>query len=85
MADARLENWVIFLNWRGDKICTGTVYDDSKGRFEDGTEIFTSPVQAKTCEIGSGKESITTLNTTYELGKPAELEGEGPELEEGPE
>lgn len=64
---ARLENWVRDPIFR---IIWGNVYDDSRGRFPDGTLIHTSDIDVKELSNASEGECVDTLNSRYLLGKP---------------
>lgn len=56
---ARIENWV-----RVGDVIYGEIFEDSKGRFEDGEGIVTS-------RLVSVKDDIAeTVNTVYKLGVP---------------
>ena len=77
---ARLENWILgnFLNgyqapeknkWMDDTFIVGSIYDDEKNRFEDGESIRTSTL----INLDIENNNAQTLNTTYDLGKPAEV------------
>ena len=59
----RIEEWVL---WNG-KIW-GNIFDDKKGRFEDGIHIHTSSIvpEGQKCKEGA---VITTRNSAYLLGK----------------
>lgn len=59
MTDARLENWV-----RVGEVIYGTVYEDSKGRFQDGDDIVTSRL------VSVDDNIVKTMNSTYKLGAP---------------
>ncbi len=50
------------------KYLYGEIYDDEKGRFENGTYISTSSIQ----ELDLENNVAETKNTTYILGKPSE-------------
>lgn len=58
---ARIENWQIV-----NDICFGQVFDDTSNRFGDGEHIFTTEVMSFVDNI------ITTRNSVYELGTPAD-------------
>lgn len=58
----KLENWK-FLDCWGNEVCFGNVYGNPK--FTDGQFIRTSKVTLKDLE----NKIITSLNSTYELGK----------------
>lgn len=60
---ARLEDWTQLGN-----TLVGTIRNDSKGRFADGTTIRTSTI------ISNNGKICRTRNSTYELGRHA---GEG--------
>lgn len=55
---ARLEDWYV----NGDSL-VGTIYNDNKGRFADGTTFQTSSVTSQNSKI------CRTRNSTYELGR----------------
>lgn len=61
---ARLESW-IYDSQR--KIFWGYIYDDVRKRFRDGTYIHTSFCPSPQAR---GGDTISTLNSTYLLGKP---------------
>ena len=86
----RLEKWSIGTAWINpyqapecQKIhLNGTVYDDQKGRFSDGTLISTSSIQ----ELNIKENYAMTRNTKYILGEPDDeyvkwLESQGKTLE----
>lgn len=65
---ARLENWR--LDGFGFDIIWGEIYDDSKGRFPDGTTIHTSSIpgyKEKAKKFKKG-DRVQTLNSVYLLG-----------------
>ncbi len=64
----RLENWSYK---EGDLLVWGNVYDDTKGRFEDGSYIHTSQIVHLDIEGGH----VRTLNSLYLLGKRKQLDG----------
>ena len=39
-----LKNWTVETYWDGNVVIRGEIYNDEKGRFEDGTKIRTSRV-----------------------------------------
>lgn len=39
-----LKNWTVENRWDGNVVLCGEIYNDEKGRFEDGTNIRTSRV-----------------------------------------
>ena len=57
--DGTLENWKEMRNGS----FAGHVYGDAKGRFMDGTYIYTSTV------LQCVGDDITTRNSTYKLGE----------------
>ena len=64
-------------NWRTFKTFTearprirGDIYNDQKGRYEDGKNIITSPVVGDLSTKKQG-DIVDTENSTYYLGKPA--------------
>lgn len=63
---ARLENWV-----KDDthSVIWGFVYEDSKGRFRDGTWIHTSYIDADLFISAKEDDVVKTLNSSYLLGK----------------
>lgn len=61
----RLENWV----WDERGIYWGNIYEDSRGRFNDGTWIHTSLVKKEKKNRIEG-DLVKTLNSIYILGKP---------------
>lgn len=63
---ARLENWGYDRHWR---CFYGNVFNDTKGRFQDGDLIFTSSCDFQDASDG---KVIKTLNSTYFLGKKKE-------------
>ena len=65
----KLERWRIQRYPQG-VIYWGFIYGDTKGRFRDGAYIHTSLVEKRE------EQTIYTLNSVYELGKPS---GEWPE------
>ena len=62
--DARLEQWTTI-----GKCLWGTVYEDSKGRFADGTEVQTSTIVSHSINDVEEGIVIDTLHTSYLLGK----------------
>ncbi len=64
----RLENWTYDLVW---KVLLGDIYEDTKGRFQDGLWIHTSVLKHTKEEIKAFKEGdvVTTKYSTYLLGK----------------
>lgn len=58
LVDGVLEGW----HFNSYGTVSGHIYGDKKGRFMDGTYIYTSTVLARTDNI------ITTRNSTYQLG-----------------
>lgn len=57
---AELRNWHYNEGWN---VFTGDIYDDTKGRWEDGTHIHTSTVVER---IDDGeRELIVTRNSVY--------------------
>lgn len=59
--DAELHNWTIVKAYQGGLVAQGYIYNDSKGRFDDGGSIITSLVQ------GLEGEVLVTRNTRYLL------------------
>lgn len=57
-----LENWYV-VNYPKGSVFMGCIYNDSKGRFVDGTEIYTS----KVLKVKDGL--AYTRNSIYKLGK----------------
>lgn len=70
----RLENWSVGTGYarryRAPEIqsmyISGVIYDDEKGRFEDGKEISTSMIH----ELNLNEGYAQTRNTKYTLGEP---------------
>lgn len=64
--DAILRNFVMI---RKGNLCffIGTIYSDSAGRFEDGTEVRTSLVDFDKFKDSVSGDVIQTLNTKYLL------------------
>lgn len=58
-----LKNWDIHRALDGDVVVVGTIYNDAKGRFEDGTIIRTSTVRNVDFVTGI----LETRNTLYNL------------------
>ena len=56
-----IKNWLYNKN---TKVVTGLLFDDTKGRFRDGTFVTTSTVLKKRGNI------ITTRNSRYRLEDP---------------
>ena len=67
----RLEDWRIQQVTKKECIVWGDCYDDIRDRFRDGELIHTSGV--KNCKMKEG-DIITTRNSTYLLGKKAEVQ-----------
>ena len=67
MITGRLEDWVIDPVF---DIVWGHCYDDSKGRFRDGTYIHTSSVPDLRKKALQKGDLVKTLNSTYLLGDP---------------
>lgn len=67
MKTARLENWVVI-----DGVLLGDIYDDSEGRFPDGSPVRTSCILPMSMQEHTAAEgyNIATRNTVYLLGKP---------------
>lgn len=67
----RLEGWY-WDSYHG--IIWGYLYDDIRERWWDGARIHTSLITSH--KLGEAKEGdiVTTLNSTYLLGKPFEKE-----------
>ena len=67
----RIENWFAPLipDKDGNFVLSGYIYDDAKGRWEDGHWITTSTI--KDVDVRKLKEGdiITTRNSKYLLGK----------------
>lgn len=65
IASGRLEEWILV----NDEYLMGKLFDDTKGRWEDGKVIRTTELvtPAEECKQGA---VITTLNSTYVLGIP---------------
>jgi len=61
----RIENWLVMDFGLGGKRVVGHVYDDTKGRFEDGELIHTSEIQC----INEDETEVNTLYSTYKLGR----------------
>lgn len=59
--DAKLHEWEIYKGYQGGLFVSGKVYNDSKGRFNDGDRIRTSQI------IGVEGDIIITKNTRYKL------------------
>lgn len=60
-----LKNWSIDHFWDGSVVIYGEIYNDSKNRFQDGTQIRTSRVRRIDFEEGI----VETRNSTYILEK----------------
>ena len=87
----RLENWSIkffddnpFIHpkFRNKYLC-GNIYDDEKGRFADGKQVYTSSIQ----KLNLDERYVQTRNTRYILGETSEeymewLKSEGIELKD---
>ena len=67
--DAILTNWVA-AEGRGAVFLSGIVSKDSKGRFEDGSRMRSSPLATPLSEVRQGA-IVQTLNTRYLLKSPA--------------
>lgn len=63
--DAELRHWQLAPYWGGD-LALGYIYNDAKGRFDDGTFVRTSKVVSVDGNI------LTTRNTRYLLVEPAD-------------
>ena len=73
---ARLEEWwspVLPETVEGliGTYVNGKIYDDTKGRWEDGHPVHTSTIMSLNYYIADGEIIITTRNSVYKLGKPA--------------
>ena len=66
MHDGIIEEWA-----EVNGVIYGTLYYDSKGRFEDGTQIKTSKVIAPELNTLGSTMTIQTKNSTYVLGMKA--------------
>lgn len=63
----RLENW----KWDSSyNVLWGQIYDDTQGRFPDGTHIHTSSIKLSPENILAENHIIKTKNSFYLLGKP---------------
>lgn len=58
----RLESWQVSAGR-----ILGKIYNDSKGRFEDGKVVITSTINEEGEELKEGSV-VTTKNSTYVLG-----------------
>jgi hypothetical protein len=58
-----LKNWTIERYWNGSVVVRGEIYNDTKNRFPDGTNIRTSSVQYIDFVAGV----VRTLNSVYNL------------------
>lgn len=65
---AELRNWLLLGNVEGKRWAIGDIFNDSKNRFKDGTEVRTSSIVEIKGDI------IVTRNSVYRLV------GEGGEL-----
>jgi len=68
--DGVLEMWEFHDTYPNSLV--GIIFGDRKGRFQDGTYVITSRVR------GAGPDGmlergdiVTTMNSTYKLGRPA--------------
>lgn len=59
--DAELQDWTINKSYYGGLVARGAVYNDSKGRFNDGEYINTSTI------MGVDGDILITRNTRYKL------------------
>lgn len=59
----RLENWYL----HGYVLLVGDIYDDIRGRFEDGQSIHTSAIKDNGDNIKEG-DVVQTRNSRYLLG-----------------
>lgn len=66
--DGTLEDWVKVDSLIGDYY-VGKLYNDTKGRWPDGTLIRTSLIVDITGNHAHGKVVVQTLNSIYRLGK----------------
>jgi hypothetical protein len=64
----RLENWFVFA----DRQLWGDMYDDQRGRFENGKRVMTSSILSPLLRELKEGVYVTTNNSTYLLGKPRE-------------
>jgi len=69
MKHSRIENWKRIVD-KKDVVIIGSVYGDD--RWPDGTMIRTSTLLPMSMQVHTPKEgyTISTLNSTYLLGKP---------------
>lgn len=58
-----LKNWTVVTWWDGSVVIRGEIYNDTKGRFKDGTYIHTSRVLF----IDFENRVARTLNSIYHL------------------
>ena len=66
MPHAILDQWKIVDHADGVQYATGTIYNDTKGRFRNGEWVRTSFI---VMQLG---DHLQTRNTQYLLGNPAE-------------
>ena len=69
MEHSIIENWIKVID-KKDSVIIGKVYGDN--RWPDGTMIRTSALLPMSMQVHTPKEgyTISTLNSTYLLGKP---------------
>lgn len=63
MKNNLLKDWYIQRAYDGGVVIVGKIYNDTKNRFEDGTEIQTSAVQ----QADFAEGVIFTRNSVYHL------------------
>lgn len=76
-----LEQWIVEPTWAHMNkyfVVVGLVYGDSRNRFEDGTQIYTSSLDLerigkKIKDLKEG-DTIYTQNSVYKLGKSWRIE-----------
>jgi hypothetical protein len=75
-AQAYLDEWYERQNGRGMTYICGTIYCDSKGRFNDGVGVRTSWVK----QLDREKRLAYTRNTVYQLGQEKGKAGAAPNV-----
>lgn len=69
-ADMVLEDWYIGVLGAGEFYIRGIIFNDTQGRWEDGTPIRTSRIKSFYPNV-SKPVAVKTLNNLYALGTPS--------------
>ena len=70
----RLEDWYAYHYCGTHMVLWGRVFDDIKERFQDGLMIHTSAIECDDVSSFHEGDVVTTLNSTYLLGRPSPFE-----------